>query len=108
MPRGSREERLAKINERRAKLDQAARKLQASLNRDERKKDTRGKVLLGVVMLDILKKYPDRVGWFMREIRTSLQKSSDLAFLKDQYDFDLSTKPITSPAPSETPGSRPS
>ena len=109
MPRATREERLAKINERRAKLDLAARKLQASLTRENRKKDTRGKVLLGVVLLEIIKNQPDRVNWCMKQIRTYLGKSSDLAFLKELYDLDLSTKPIPpAPPPSETQGSRPS
>lgn len=107
MPRATREERLAKINERRAKLDQDARKLQASISRDNRKKETRGKVLLGVVMLEIIKNQPDRVNWCMMQIRKHLTKSSDLAFLKELYDLPLSTQPIP-PPPSETPVSHPS
>ena len=109
MPRATREERLAKINERRAKLDQDARKLQASISRDNRKKETRGKVLLGVVLLETIKNEPGRVNWCMKQIRTYLSKRSDLAFLKELYDLPLSTTPLPpDAAPPETQVSDPS
>ena len=106
MTRATPQERLAKLDEQEAKIRARKRQIRAGLNLAERKKDARGKVLLGIVLLETIKNQPDRVNWCMKQIRTYLGKSSDLAFLKKLYGFDLSTTPI--PPPSPTQGSKPS
>ena len=106
MPRANPEERKAKLKEKKARLEAELQRLEARERETFRNKDARGKVLLGVVLLEIIKHQPDRVNWCMKQIRTYLGKSSDLAFLKELYDFDLSTTPI--PPPSETQVSKPS
>ena len=99
MPRATDDELLKNIAQQKAKLEQRERRIRARRNHANRKKDARGKVLLGVVLLEIIKNQPDRVNWCMKQIRTYLGKSSDLAFLKEMYDLDLSTKPLPPPAP---------
>jgi hypothetical protein len=100
---------LKNIAQQKAKLDQRERRIRARRNHANRKKDARGKVLLGVVLLEIIKNQPDRVNWCMMQIRKHLSKSSDLAFLKELYDLPLSTQPLPqTPPPSETPVSDPS
>ena len=106
MPRANPQERKRKLKEKQARLKAELQRLEARERQADRKKDARGKVLLGVVLLEIIKNQPDRVNWCMKQIRTYLGKSSDLAFLKELYGFDLSTKPI--PPPSETQVSKPS
>lgn len=99
MPRATDDELLENIAQQKAKLEQRERRIRARRNHANRKKDARGKVLLGVVLLEIIKNQPDRVNWCMKQIRTYLGKSSDLAFLKEMYDLDLSTKPLPPPPP---------
>lgn len=99
MPRATDDELLENIAQQKAKLEQRERRIRARRNHANRKKDARGKVLLGVVLLEIIKNQPDRVNWCMKQIQTYLGKSSDLAFLKEMYDLDLSTKPLPPPPP---------
>ena len=106
MPRANPQERKRKLKEKAGAHQSRAATPGGPRARDVPQEDTRGKVLLGVVLLEIIKNQPDRVNWCMKQIRTYLGKSSDLAFLKELYDFDLSTKPI--PPPSETQVSKPS
>ena len=77
--RSSLEERLAKVREREARLKRERDRLVARLSTEERKRDTRRKILLGSLVLAKLEESPKLREFIARELSGFLTRVEDRA-----------------------------
>ena len=87
MPRASDEEMIQKIKNQQAKLTARLQRIQARRSQAFRKKDARGKILIGGAILAALKKQDVTEAGVMKILRTYLPQTRDQALLQELYGF---------------------
>jgi len=82
------EERIKKLQERKAAIDAEIQKIKARTQKEDRKKDTRRKILIGGIIMKLVKDGVE--GWSSEKLKLLLDR--ELTRDDDRALFDLSSK----------------
>lgn len=105
MARKTMEEQKAELLRRKAQLENRLKALEARQTTQERKDDTRRKILAGAIVLHHAKLKPDFKKWLAGELNRSLDKPHDRALFDDWFAEALETRPASAEAADEQPAS---
>lgn len=102
MPRAKPEERKAKLKEKQARIKAELQRLEARERETFRKKDARGKILIGGAILAALKQQAVTEEGVMKILRAYLTQPRDQALLKELYGFPFQATEEQTPPPRPT------
>jgi len=93
MARKTVEEQKAELEKRKKQIENRLKALEAKQTLQERKDDTRRKILAGAIVLHHAKLKPDFQKWLSGELNRALDKPHDRALFKDWWAEASETQP---------------
>ncbi len=101
MARKTVEEQKTELEKRKKQLENRIKALEAKQTMQERKDDTRRKILAGAIVLHHAKLKPDFQKWLADELNRSLDKPHDRALFENWFAEALGTQPAPAKAADE-------
>lgn len=83
MPKQSKAEQLAALQKKEAELKARKKVLKSKISSEERKQDTRRKIIVGSVLIAHAEKNAEFAGWLAKFLNRALTKSQDRTLLAD-------------------------
>lgn len=103
MARKTVEEQKAELEKRKKQLENRIKALEAKQVMQDRKDDTRRKILAGAIVLHHAKLKPDFKKWLASELNRALEKPHDRALFEDWFTEAQGTQPAPTDAADEQP-----